>query len=43
MSDGSAFDIAGQVRADPAAVLRALHLIKNVRAETPQPVRTGVT
>lgn len=30
MSDGSAFDIAGQDKADPAAVLRTLLLIGNV-------------
>jgi 4-hydroxythreonine-4-phosphate dehydrogenase len=31
---GSAFDIAGQNKADPAAVLRTLRLIGNVSAET---------
>lgn len=35
---GSAFDIAGQNKADPAAVLRTLHLIGNIPAEAPSPV-----
>jgi isocitrate/isopropylmalate dehydrogenase len=37
MSDGSAFDVAGQDKADPAAVLRTLLLIGNTPVETPQP------
>lgn len=34
---GSAFVIAGQNKADPAAVLRTLHLIGNIAAEAPSP------
>jgi 4-hydroxy-L-threonine phosphate dehydrogenase PdxA len=34
---GSAFDIAGQDKADPSAVLRTLRLIGNLPAETPKP------
>jgi 4-hydroxythreonine-4-phosphate dehydrogenase len=36
---GSAFDIAGQDKADPSAVLRTLRLIGNVAADTTQPLR----
>jgi 4-hydroxy-L-threonine phosphate dehydrogenase PdxA len=36
---GSAFDIAGQGKADPSAVLRTLRLIGNVATDTAQPVR----
>jgi 4-hydroxy-L-threonine phosphate dehydrogenase PdxA len=36
---GSAFDIAGQGKADPSAVLRTLRLIGNVAADTAQPAR----
>jgi 4-hydroxythreonine-4-phosphate dehydrogenase len=35
---GSAFDIAGQNKADPAAVLRTLRLLGNLPAETATPV-----
>jgi 4-hydroxy-L-threonine phosphate dehydrogenase PdxA len=38
---GSAFDIAGQDRADPAAVLRTLRLIGNVPADVPGPIPAG--
>jgi 4-hydroxy-L-threonine phosphate dehydrogenase PdxA len=38
---GSAFDIAGQNKADPAAVLRTLRLIGNVPAAAPQPIAAG--
>jgi 4-hydroxy-L-threonine phosphate dehydrogenase PdxA len=34
---GSAFDIAGEGKADPSAVLRTLRLIGNVPANTPKP------
>jgi 1,2-dihydroxy-3,5-cyclohexadiene-1,4-dicarboxylate dehydrogenase len=34
---GSAFDIAGQGKANPSAVLRTLRLIGNLPAETPKP------
>jgi 4-hydroxy-L-threonine phosphate dehydrogenase PdxA len=39
---GSAFDIAGQNKADPAAVLRTLRLIGNVPADKPTPLSAGV-
>jgi 4-hydroxythreonine-4-phosphate dehydrogenase len=39
---GSAFDIAGQNKADPAAVLRTLRLIGNVPAGVPQSIAAGV-
>jgi 4-hydroxythreonine-4-phosphate dehydrogenase len=35
---GSAFDVAGQSKADPAAVLRTLRLIGNVPASAPGPM-----
>jgi 4-hydroxy-L-threonine phosphate dehydrogenase PdxA len=38
---GSAFDIAGQNKADPAAVLRTLRLIGNVPANAPTPMPAG--
>src|SRR5215470_11251485 len=38
---GSAFDIAGQNKADPAAVLRTLRLIGNVPATAATPVTAG--
>ena len=38
---GSAFDIAGQNKADPAAVLRTLRLIGNVPADTEKPIAAG--
>jgi 4-hydroxy-L-threonine phosphate dehydrogenase PdxA len=38
---GSAFDIAGQNKADPAAVLRALHLLGNLPADTAAPILAG--
>ena len=38
---GSAFDIAGQNKADPAAVLRTLHLIGNVSAPAPGSIAAG--
>lgn len=38
---GSAFDIAGQNKADPAAVLRTLRLIGNLPADAPTPGRAG--
>jgi 4-hydroxy-L-threonine phosphate dehydrogenase PdxA len=38
---GSAFDIAGQNKADPAAVLRTLRLIGNVSADVPTEPATG--
>jgi 4-hydroxy-L-threonine phosphate dehydrogenase PdxA len=38
---GSAFDIAGQNKADPAAVLRTLRLIGNVSADTPALMPVG--
>jgi 4-hydroxythreonine-4-phosphate dehydrogenase len=40
---GSAFDIAGQNKADPAAVLRTLHLIGNVPATAPYSMPAGAT
>jgi 4-hydroxythreonine-4-phosphate dehydrogenase len=40
---GSAFDIAGQNKADPAAVLRTLHLIGNVPATAPGSMPAGAT
>jgi 4-hydroxy-L-threonine phosphate dehydrogenase PdxA len=39
---GSAFDIAGQDKADPAAVLRTLRLIGNVPADNPKFQSAGV-
>jgi 4-hydroxy-L-threonine phosphate dehydrogenase PdxA len=39
---GSAFDIAGQDKADPAAVLRTLRLIGNVPADNPNLQSAGV-
>jgi 4-hydroxy-L-threonine phosphate dehydrogenase PdxA len=39
---GSAFDIAGQNKADPAAVLRTLRLIGNVSADAPTQPPLGV-
>jgi 4-hydroxy-L-threonine phosphate dehydrogenase PdxA len=38
---GSAFDIAGQNKADPAAVLRTLRLIGNVPAPAPGAIAAG--
>lgn len=38
---GSAFDIAGQNKADPSAVLRTLRLIGNVPADTEKPIAAG--
>jgi 4-hydroxy-L-threonine phosphate dehydrogenase PdxA len=38
---GSAFDIAGQNRADPAAVLRTLRLIGNVPTNAPGSIAVG--
>jgi 4-hydroxythreonine-4-phosphate dehydrogenase len=40
---GSAFDIAGQNKADPAAVLRTLRLIGNVPATAPGSMPAGAT
>jgi 4-hydroxy-L-threonine phosphate dehydrogenase PdxA len=40
---GSAFDIAGQNKADPAAVLRTLRLIGNVPATAPRAMPAGAT
>jgi 4-hydroxy-L-threonine phosphate dehydrogenase PdxA len=40
---GSAFDVAGQNKADPAAVLRTLCLIGNVPAEAPIPTPAVAT
>ncbi|MCL2430639.1 MAG: 4-hydroxythreonine-4-phosphate dehydrogenase PdxA [Alphaproteobacteria bacterium] len=40
---GSAFDIAGQNKADPAAVLRTLRLIGNVPASAPGSIGAGAT
>jgi 4-hydroxythreonine-4-phosphate dehydrogenase len=38
---GSAFDIAGQNKADPAAVLRTLRLLGNIPADTATPAAAG--
>jgi 4-hydroxythreonine-4-phosphate dehydrogenase len=38
---GSAFDIAGQDKADAAAVLRTLRLIGNVPTDNPAPLPVG--
>lgn len=38
---GSAFDIAGQNKADPAAVLRTLRLLGNLPAEAARPIAAG--
>jgi 4-hydroxythreonine-4-phosphate dehydrogenase len=40
---GSAFDIAGRNKADPAAVLRTLRLIGNVSADAPMQLALGAT
>lgn len=39
---GSAFDIAGQNKADPSAVLRTLRLLGNLPAEAATPIAAGV-